>query len=125
MSHDEHTINVFREGKPYRMGYLRTQFPTFRKATFNLKVNDKQLLLKGKSKAFSSPSLDTAIDSRDIKPTITASTKFTGPDGEFDSEGEVYCEDAFWAEHIYALIFFLEMDMVNTIVDTKKKNFLQ
>lgn len=125
MSEDEHTINVFRDGRPYNIGNMSTRFPTFRKATFNVKVNDKSILLKGQFNAFSSPSLDTSIHSRDIEPSITASTKFTGPEGEFDSEGEVHCADEFWAEHIYALIFFLEMDMINTIVDTKKKNFLQ
>jgi len=120
LSEDEHNLTVFREGKPYGMGNLSTQFPTFRKAKFILKLQDKKLLLRGENKAFASPSLDTTIDSRKVEPQITASSKFLGTTGEFDCSGEINCGNEQWAEFIFCYVFFIEMDMIKTIIRSNK-----
>lgn len=120
LSEDEHSLTVFREGKPYEVGNLSTQFPTFRKAKFILKLQGKELLLRGQNKAFASPTLDTQLDSRNVEPQIVARSKFQGNGVEFDCTGEIECVNSEWATYVFCYIFFLEMDMIKTIIRSNK-----
>jgi len=124
-SHDEHSVNTFEQGTPKTIGKLSCSFPTFRKSKFQVKVNDVQLTLRGRNRVFSSPDLNTHFHS--TNNSLEAKCSVIRPDSNprmpnvVDASGFIETQSDEWLTYLYAVIFFIEMEMVHVITRSMNK----
>jgi len=118
-SGDEHIINEYNGVKFEAVGSLDCRFPLFRKPKFRVKYQGQEHVLRGRSKAFASPGIDTYVKSNSAD--FRCDAKFIDPSKPENKGKPIDCQaivegkDRFWIQNLHFVVFFLEMDMINTI----------
>jgi len=102
-----------------KVGNLDCRFPFFFKPKFTLNYKGQTLELKGKTKIWSSPGIDTTIKSKEGK--FQCDARFLDPALPQNANKKEDCQiliegnHPFWMANLQFVVFFLEMDMIQNI----------